>query len=60
MSNLSLGDKAVGKLSCLSDHYVYRQLLPSDNSVVGSLCRGCDWNEICHKIMLVIKENEEK
>lgn len=52
MAKLTLGDKVASKLSCLSDHYVHRQLLPSE-------CRGCDWSEICHKIMLLIKENKE-
>lgn len=50
MQKLTLGDKIAGKLSCLSDHYVHRKLLPLE-------CRGCEWTDMCHKIMLVIKKN---
>ncbi len=55
MLNINLGDKVVSKLSCLSDHYVHRQSLPLHPG-----CNGCDWIEICCKIMVLIKENKEK
>ena len=52
MQNLTLGDKIAGKLSCLCEHYMHRQFLDPPPG-----CNGCDWTEICNKIMLLIKEN---
>lgn len=52
---LTIGDKTANVLSCLSGHYVKREI-DFDKKLRPSACNGCDWSSICYKIMALIRE----